>query len=886
MTTFNELLALDPPGHVWLLDVSLDNFATVLYRWSDKSTTVAGNNYQARLAFTGSITRGLGRDGFPESSKFEVLVANDDFVADWLVDRGTVAQWLFKARFKLALALYDPTLVTDGSDPSLQTKVVGTFKCLDRPARDAGAVRLQLSDDAMGLFDTLLASPTVREWKDNAGSTVANCPIKDNYSVPAMDWDTPIQLAWGGFCRAWPAAKSVDVQNTGSAWVAATVYGPEIGTRVTQMGQPIGSNAAETEVYELIVPGTSGAAGPGANRATHHAARIDDGTCVWKWVGHYANLAFNAGARFPIIVCATTSPDNAVTTDVGELNATFSPDSVFNGKANPWAGMEIRIPSTFTVPAGSRYTHLATPGDTVILWTAKKSASITKSGVAWKILWVEFDVDAYVLWFTFAFNSLDLQSPAESEAGFGNPFGTAGTSPNYLFGVAPVGAGAARDAPYRGGGAAAMEAFSYFAVYGYPLSSRTQKSTPVSGVEVIEDLVNYYSYGGASSADAALFAAAKQSNGICVCGTINPSKPSSDRFKYSSLSPVASSLRMGDLRQALSEIASAVDVDLFMTWSGQVGIRTGFFNFATRTATPWDLPETRCRDVVDRIPSTGERWEPYNRLYILGPDGGPKGPYDNALAIAAWGTIIQRTVNGRWLQGIGGNNDQEAERTAWQLGSRVESVVRPVIRCGADREVLRLELGEQFTFTWTRGGNTAVYSAALFQLESMAINPNSLDVVITAVWVGDEDRPYILDDETMPVVVSNSLGRTAIVQDANPVANFTTGDMIADGVQIGDILVLKDSTQAGNVFTRYRAIRVVDVVSANKLQLEASDLDFSSPGGVAVVDWEILRGWSTYSLLEASSPGNYPPNTAALYGKACDAADVFSNTTTAAHKLL
>ncbi len=215
---FNDLLPLDGVGHTWLLDVSFDDFASVAYRWSTVSVLVSGNQYEARISKLGKLSRGFGTDGVPRAGTVSLLLENTDFGADWLVSGilGTddSTENAMKAHYRLKLALYQR------SDPAgtLVTKTMGTFKCQDYPRRDLEVVTLQLIDDIDGLFRDLLVAPTIREWRDDAGSTATECPIHASLGpIPAVDWDVPVQLAFGTqYLKCFPAASQYASISQGS----------------------------------------------------------------------------------------------------------------------------------------------------------------------------------------------------------------------------------------------------------------------------------------------------------------------------------------------------------------------------------------------------------------------------------------------------------------------------------------------------------------------------------------------------------------------------------------------------------------------------------------------------------------------------------------------
>lgn len=804
---FADLVAADGSGRVWLVEVSFDDFSTVSHRWSDRSTRIGTDEYQARICEGGMkpLQRGIGVEHLVQAGTVDLLLDNTDAGLDWLVDRATVASQVMRARFRLSLAMWDPTVSYTLSPLAAdQVKVMGTFKALDFPSRDNANVRLQLADDMMGAFNDPLAAPTIRDWKDDAGSTFANCPLHDDYQVtPYTDWDVPVQLAFGLDhinCFMAAAAQAVDYQD---------------------------------------------ASGP---------------------------VAVNA--KRAIIVCATRDlSDVDPRNDIFDLRGTYGSDVKLGQE--PWdgAGTTIGIPETFTYSTDGGRTFR-----TARIWEAKKTQIITKAGVQWRILYVEFDPPAYTVWWQ-ATNNSTIQGGTNTSGG---------TNPSASgFPVAPTGRW---QYPKF---SEAMLAFTHFKVLGRRLSHVTFSPAPAqAGVNVLRDLLKYYSKAG-SAVDDTSFDSVLSGNSTVVAGVVLPTRVlplNQGRFSFRADIAVPAVLRPGTLLQAVTEICASIEVDIVMGWSGTVRCLGSWLTFTNLTAARTTLDELRDTDVVERIPSKGERWAPYNRLWVLAPNGSTHGPYVNQDAVDEWGTVIDRTVEGKWLSS-GNIITGEAESTAWNVMARLESVVRPVIHFKTDRAALLLEIGDLFEFTWTRGGSAGPYnSATVFRIEAMAVDPENLDVTIEAVWVDDIRTifPYLLDNEDLVVRLNpvTAGAGTLTVQDSSTAMILSVGGLVAAGVAVHDIVVLKDSTQAANVFTRYRKLRIVGITADNEFEVHPlSDLDFDAAGPTAIAqaNWRIERGARTYPN-SSSDPTNYPSD-GAMYGKACDDADEYSNTTDA-NKLL
>ncbi|MBK7858407.1 MAG: hypothetical protein IPJ65_07245 [Archangiaceae bacterium] len=199
-----------------------------------------------------------------------------------------------------------------------------------------------------------------------------------------------------------------------------------------------------------------------------------------------------------------------------------------------------------------------------------------------------------------------------------------------------------------------------------------------------------------------------------------------------------------------------------------------------------------------------------------------------------------------------------------------------------DREGLQLDLADLFDLSWTRGGSAGPYqNPTTFRVDKFALDFGDLSCGIEAVWVDDVNtiRPFLLNDEDLLLRKAAAGGRTAPVQNSDATVTFSSGSLITDGVQPGDILVLQDATQAANVFTRFRQIRIDSVTDATHLELATADLAFDAGSPVAVASWKILRGYLTYPD-SSSDPTNYP-NDGDMYGKASDEDDEYSDASAA-----
>ncbi|HEY0881025.1 MAG TPA: hypothetical protein VGD87_05825, partial [Archangium sp.] len=178
-------------GRVIRVDVSLDGFASVAYRWGDVAGLLDGTNmYARRVLEVGPIRRAFGQQRIAASSSTSLSLDNADGALDWLCGEEGLADAAI-ARFRIYLGLYDEA----AASPTIESKLMGEFILSAWPEQDATRVTLQLADDMLGKLGTLLL-PTIADWA--AVGTTANNPIKNSVGLPTtITLNTPIQLAFG-----------------------------------------------------------------------------------------------------------------------------------------------------------------------------------------------------------------------------------------------------------------------------------------------------------------------------------------------------------------------------------------------------------------------------------------------------------------------------------------------------------------------------------------------------------------------------------------------------------------------------------------------------------------------------------------------------------------
>ena len=506
--------------------------------------------------------------------------------------------------------------------------------------------------------------------------------------------------------------------------------------------------------------------------------------------------------------------------------------------------------------------------------------NITRDGRTWRIWLVQFDT---VAMYASSYVMNDV---------LGGEFGAPGTS------AAAIDRKAFTDAFFSKVGQLTCKAFPLSAHTYTAIASGTPAVNPPPTLlsDVARDLLEQYCRGTVIVDDtsfddvAAHNPAAKAAVYIADVGNVGG-------FKQQQPSVIAEA---GQMRGILKGLCQAGVFDLTTLQAGQVRVLA---NTATYEAyvgaaalSAQRLDETRIvADSLEvRIPSQGQRWAPYNRVFLdvgeasgyLPP--GRHGPFDHGDSatgnLAAWGRPFTKIIDATFAD-IG-----EGYGSAWEsLGKDgfelittqfpVESLVRPVISFRYGLEVLELDLGDYFILSLTRGGNTGfldTYVDVMWKVEALNLIPDTGQVEVTAVWAGDvlADVPFLLDDETaITRTTSASMSAISTAAGDDNVALDGAGDFVAAGVEVGDILVLQDATEDTAGFVRNRGLRIT-VVSAGDL-----NVDEVMTVSTSVATWKILRGATTYPT--TGDPGY--PDGGRMYGKAADVATdgVFSDSTVA-----
>lgn len=351
------------------------------------------------------------------------------------------------------------------------------------------------------------------------------------------------------------------------------------------------------------------------------------------------------------------------------------------------------------------------------------------------------------------------------------------------------------------------------------------------------------------------------------------------------------------LREILIQLCSSWDIDMFLTGSGKLGATGRFIDYENITNeldNIVEFEEDEIWDVTERFPSFGQRWAPVNRIFLEGLKppltdifkfGGAGagfrtaflGPFDNPNSDIGIGLFEVATLSCAWRDSLTYFNTENP----WN-NRAIDSMMRATLNFKTHLGAARLKPGDFFRVSWTRNkGASDPYSSDVFKLDEINISTRDGFCEIKAAYFGDEIQPFILDDQTFLEKYNQATGGNCTVVDGSGSVTFAAGDLGAAGVVAGDHLVLKDSTEATDVFQRNRALKITAVTGATTLTVSDADLDFDAGAGIAVATWSIYRSHLTGSGV---SLPNYPDGHT-VYGKCSDSSSLYSDASDS-HKLL
>lgn len=771
-------------GRAIRIDVSLDDFSTVPYRYSDIAGFLDGGGaamYEPRVLSMGTLSRGLGQNRVMTSGSTSLVLANADGAVDWLCGRENISN-IVKARFRIYVVIYDAT-TADAGALVISSKLLGEYSIAKQyPVQTDTAVEVQLADDTLGALAQQAALPTLEDWA--AVGTAANSPLKNGMGLPrTISGRTVVQLAFG------------------EDWIQA---------------------------LPPIIP--------------------------------WGNDNYKGSVIIPI--CSTTNLDDA------------DPDEVSRLRMEAWLSDDraswLDLPRQFT----SGWDAAPTVTDN---WVIERSPIITKGTRQFRIIYIVTKGDYF--------------GPAYLRPLYGDIVSLTGED------SVPSAQVDATLSSHQYDGGYPLSAINW-AGFGFrnnlsriiqswvkmPTASSITNPTDPSkhACDIASDLAIYYA-SRTNSVNTTARSRVKAGNRHAIAaGVVQPWTTGPKKAD-----PIETPLPPS-LRQTFSLLAQSADIDLFVDWDGNLSFSSDVYDALTTTQIA-SLPTMREEEIsINGIrrgpPSEGERHAAFSRLYLSGgktmpPEQGLlpfQGPWDfydqNGIS------FDDRAVESTWYQGWRTYRQQTQTPLYWRM---LDITARDVVTVRTNLSWLRLDLGDYFRLTWTRGLG-GPYVDSVFQVESISWSPASDEVEISAVWRDELTtvRSYILDDEDLLVATDVSFSDSIVTSGSTALA--TWADLInIEGYQ-GMVLVLMDSSLDEDDFSRFGAWRIISIEQdggdPTKMLLtlaENAEGAYPASGTVAGGQWKIVFG-ATNNEPAVVTPALYPSGYE-IYGKVTDTNGEYSN---------
>lgn len=572
------------------------------------------------------------------------------------------------------------------------------------------------------------------------------------------------------------------------------------------------------------------------------------------------NVARFAG-QTPWVLCATLN-DAAVSGDEDEVGVIWLEKSSYDMDdfyaAGPTNLAELAKDSSIKPLA--QMTDLDKDNKQYFVWSVRKSGPVTVDGRGWYLLWILVDIlglPPQLANRTAPAHGLRFVRNADGSV---SPLTSAGTRMNGN--LTEWGTRASASLLYVSLRRLGRAWSAGSRVLSHMASATRAQHHPV---DIIDDFARHYTQVGQNIDDARMAQTKATTPGrqgaLCINGMGERSASVLDAV--------------------MSDFAESMDLDVFMTWEGKLTALGSNETFDAATA---DLPhfyEHELSGLTQRMPSRQMRGAYANRVTLdfevdlllddarAGGESQPpsRGPFDDAAApIAVTERVFSRELNARWTPRALLRQNPWGYRT-------LNRAPRQRIRFTTGLRALNLELGDYFSLDWARGG-TVVYEGTVFQVLGLALNPDSASVDVEALWAGELrlNRPYLLDTEGLQAREKLS-ARSLTLTHNSSVVDFASGSLVAEGIDAGDVLVLRDDV--AGLWRRYAAYRIVSVGSVTQLTVVADDADYTwnlTSGTVVVTDgaWSIVRG-ATTAHTAITDAVNYPYGSSP-YGKVANGA--------------
>lgn len=739
----------------------------------------------------------------------------------------------------------------------------------------AGSTIAYYSTTQMGSLDARIASlgTLTRGLSADRGFAASTLSVSLDNSDGELDWISDrvtfgtqaIGSVWNLAIRIWDPVEGIAGYTEKTLGVFTLVDPPECSASIIRL------NLADASLSALLAPAQRPCLRDWFGITDANRPFTQD-----EWEGKWDVGDVDIDEQFPLVFGATPGAAAlylgrnayvlcAVPGTAGALPTTVT--AVYSRKGGP-------VPQTLSNPGNIG------PGGDMTVWTIRRTPDITVDGKTWHLLWLDIDLSAD----NFGFDSVHDHG---NQALLGPMYEQLGYADEDFKIVAEAYNGRRSGATFDATGQHKMMQPIVVAggLFSHPTND-LNSGYEIHAATVAADLINHCiaattvpSLAGVSS----VIAARPRDT---AAGIVHSGFTGGSVFLEASTTEISTALR---------QLCSLAQFDIFLAWDGTPTASCIASDLTSQTATLATIPETLVKEQPrERIPAAGDRNSPTNRT-MVSVDGELQGPFDVAEAIALWRRPIPRTVDGTWLprfrtvdagqnvspvlRAIAGvvplktyDNKWVADlsRFSWARLDNSNTIIRPTLRVVTSLNAIASDLCDYVYFTWRRGNIGGPYIGTVWRIESMALAPSTSEVELVLVWCDDlratDNLPYILDDETLYTRVSSGGGRTVTLTDGSTTAAFSSGNLVSDGVMVGDSLIVYDSTESASAFRRNRVLRVASITDATHLVMDKSD--FSSGGPFTLSVWEIRKSAITSAR-------------ATYFGKTCSSLGKFSSGTDA-----
>lgn len=504
-----------------------------------------------------------------------------------------------------------------------------------------------------------------------------------------------------------------------------------------------------------------------------------------------------------------------------------------------------------TIPTGESSFASGSWGQTV--WLVEKSPTITKNGINFQVVYLRIQTHLGIGWPARQRPPGDGSGAAAFAAAQLAEYDKFQAQGGYLAGlVSLMDFGSDAYGKYYRTIASRVLRWYVMAAPKSQITNAPALGSSSHAVDIATDLVTQYLPGTVDATSAARVKAGNPN--AAATGVVHPW---TERQNYEPQPGVPNTLR-----QVMTKLAQSADIDFFINWAGQLAFASDVWAFlaeggdaAITALASYDETDVTGGTLERWIPTEGERWAPFNRVYLEGAKDYPpeqlgiafQGPYDlsgQPGIIPTSTRVLETTLTQGWRpfrqqQDTPLNYRQADGSSRWK------------VRFTTHLLFLQHDLGDYFRLTWRRdSGQPALYDGTVFQIEGLTFSPSNNSVTVEAVWRDDArtTRQYLLDDERYfdfdfgttfdietesGVVLETESGEVLELESPFAAYVYSSGGRTWVTTQAGDSL---SGLFVGDLFvTKYNASTPSPAWQVGVWRIDQIDTSGAAPGGNSAI---------------------------------------------------